>query len=166
MSDGSTNMPVRKYGEFSFPVPRKPRIRIWGSSEFYPEGLWINATDDPGGSFQFTDGMPQTPFPFQKDDSGNWTTATIADWIFLRGGTPSRRVEGWIYISLGEHLPPEYTVYVYDDGDRVGTKFGLYQGAKQEPIPFPNESENYFWEMSDYQGLWLWLYRLYAKPAA
>jgi len=165
MSGGSTNIPIRKYGEFSFPVPRQPRIRIWGSPEFYPDGLWVHAVDDPGDCFQFTEGMPKMPFQFRMD-RGKWTTATIADFIFLRRGTDSGRLEGWIYISLEKLGQPKYTIYVYDDGKRVGTKFGSYQGARQEPVPFPDDGENYFWEMSDYLGLWLWLYRLYGEPPA
>ena len=157
--------PVQKYGQFSFPLPRTPRIRIWGSREFYPDGLWVKAVDDGGRCFSFTTGIPPMPMPFLIA-SGIWTTASTGDFIFLRGGTASKRIEGWIYISLDPSSEPKYTIYVYDDGEKVGTKFGSYQGARQEPIPFPDGGENYFWEMSDNQGLWLWGYRLYAPQSA
>jgi hypothetical protein len=164
MSVPSNIIPVRKYGEFSFPAPRRPCIRIWGSKALYPGGLRVHAVDDPGGTFTFTERIPKMGFPFEIDGTGDWTTATIGDFVLNRGGTASKPLEGWIYISPGEDPDPKYTIYVYDDGRTVGTKFGLYTVAKKVPDVFPNGGENYFCEMSDNQGHWLWLYRLYAKP--
>ena len=160
-----TNEPVHKYGQFRFPLPRWPRIRIWASREVYPDGMYVKAADSNGHL-----DTPQMKFPLQMvpDDSTNWTTATEGDFIFQRGGTASSPAKGWIYLTPGIYSPkdpvpdPKYTIYVYDDGKELETKFGLYQGIEQEPKPFPDDGENYFWEMSDIYGNWLWLYRLYA----
>jgi hypothetical protein len=158
--------PVRKYGQFSFPVPRLPHIRVWALKEHYPDAPWVHGYDDPGNCFRVSPGT-NSAFAFTTDekDSDTWTTADTTDFVFLRRGTAERPVEGWIYLSLGESDPPKYTLYVHDDGSTTGTVFGDYTGAKEKPNPFPDGGENYFWEMSDYQGLWLWLYRLYA-PAS
>ncbi|GGC76289.1 hypothetical protein [Undibacterium terreum] len=168
----STNSAVSlggRSGELSFPTPRLPIIRIWGSREVYPEGLFVKAVDDPGGSFTFTVDMPKMPIQFVRDDSGNWTTATIGDFIFNRGGTLKDPVKGWIYI--GSNSPanqpgsnpdtPLYTISVYSDGKKLETKFGTYQGIREDPKKFPDGGENYIAEMSDGEGLWLWLYRLF-----
>jgi hypothetical protein len=155
--------PVRQYGQFSFPVPRLPHLRIWALKEHYPDALWVHGYDDPGECFEVGPGTP-SKFAFTSDklDSATWTTADTTDFVFRRRGTPQNPVEGWIYLSPGADAPPVYTVYVHDDGERTGTIFGAYTGATEKPTPFPDGGENYFWEMSDYLGLWLWLYRLYA----
>jgi hypothetical protein len=158
MSDvDGTVKPFEQYGEFSFPVPRLPHIRIWGLKSLYPDPLWVSGYT---GSLQVGAGAPST-FPFkidEKRDTGAWTTAVTTDFVFLRKG-PSD--QGWIHLSLGPKESPKYTIYVYEKDGRVGTVFGKYTGQKTSPEPFPDGGENYFWEMSDSEGLWLWLYRLY-----
>jgi hypothetical protein len=158
-----TNEQVRKYGQFSFPVPRLPHIRFWALKEYYPNAPWVSGYDDPGGCFAVGPGIPSTfEFTADKTDPGAWTTADTTDFVFLRRGTKVAPVKGWIYLSLGSDQSPKYTAHVYDDGDEVGTVFGAYTGPMKKPTPFPDGGEDYFWEMSDNQGLWLWLYRLYA----
>jgi hypothetical protein len=155
-----------QYSDYSFIIPRKPSIRIWGASDVYKDGLYVSAVDDPGGCFAFTSGI-KIPLVFQKDESGNLTTATTGDFIF-DGLANGKSVEGWMYIaegSPGTPSDPKYTLYVYSDGDKgiAGTKFGKYQGPKKQPTTFPDGSNDYFVEMTDGLGDWLWLYRLYEQ---
>lgn len=153
-----------RYVDYSFVIPRKPLIRIWGASEVYKNGLYILAVDDSGGCFSFTDGASHRPIVFKKDESGNLTSAVVGD-IIVEGLTATKPVEGWIYICEGdpaEPPTPKYTIYVYADGNKAGTKFGTYRGPHKEPALFKEGGENYFVEMTDAEGHWLWLYRLYA----
>jgi hypothetical protein len=157
-----TNEQVRKYGEFSFPVPRTPHIRFWALKEHYPTAPWVSGYDDPGGCFAVGPNIPSTfEFTSDKTDSSTWTTADTTDFVFRRGGTAKDPVQGWIYLSLGKGEPPKYTAYVYDNGSEAGTVFGTFTKPMEKPVAFPDGGENYFWEMSDSYGYWLWLYRLY-----
>lgn len=145
---------------------------MWGSREVYPEGLFVKSVEDDGRCFTFTEYMPEMPVQFVLDDSGNWTTATVGDFIFNLGGTVKEPVRGWIHIGSNSPLhqssgskgadTPLYTISGYSDGKKLDTKFGTYQGMTTDPAIFPDDSENYIAEMSDNEGHWLWLYRLYA----
>lgn len=152
-----------EYVDYSFITPRLPIIRIWGSSEIYKAGLFISGVDDGGGCFTFTKDI-KIPLQFTKDKSGNLTTATIGDFIFSGLGTPEKPTYGYIYISIGNIDDPDtkrvYTIYVYYNGSKAGTKFGIYQGDEKEPELFKNIDENNMTEMTDAEGHWLWLYRL------
>ncbi|WP_436497200.1 hypothetical protein [Actinokineospora sp. HUAS TT18] len=148
-----------RYGDIKFPVPRLPIIRLWAMKAHYPNAPWIQSYS---GNFQIPQGF-QAPFEFTSavHDSDVWTTADRTDIVFLRDEKSVMPSEGWIYLSLGETTPRKYTVYVYDDGKNAGTMFGTYTDEGQKPIPFPEGSDNYVYDMSDSYGNWLWGYNLY-----
>ena len=171
MSLHTTALPSTGFGERSFALPRIPVIRIWALKEAYPDGLYINSVDDNPDNPKtpcFSRGRDITvPLKFVLDDgpqgTGNWSTAPIGDFDLIRveKGEPERVA----FIHIGptkEQKDSLFTIYVTTSGTTVTTKFGRYAGSKTIPQPFEQNSENYFTDMSDAEGNWLWLYRLYA----
>lgn len=148
-----------RYGDIKFPVPGLPIIRLWAMKAHYPNAPYLQSYS---GNFQVPQGF-KAPFKFTsaEHDSALWTIADTTDIVFMRNETSGTPSEGWIYLSLGESMPRKYAIYVYDDGKNVGTIFGTYTDEGKKPIPFPEGSDNYFYDMSDSYGNWLWGYNLY-----
>lgn len=166
-----TALPLTGFGERSFALPRIPVIRIWALKEAYPDGLYINTVDDNPHHPEtpcFTRGRDITiPLKLVLDDgpqgTGNWSTVPIGDFDLnhVEKGQPER--VGFIYIGpTREQKDSLFTLYVTTSETKVATMFGPYAGSEVIPQPFEKNSDNYFADMSDAEGNWLWLYRLYA----
>ncbi|MCG8927622.1 hypothetical protein [Lentzea sp. CC55] len=164
VDDKSTS--VRTTAQFNFLVPRAPLIRLWALKTHYVEAPYITDYGSTGGCLAVKPNE-EGSFPFETDryNSDAWTTAEVTDFEFRLLGTKDAPVKAWINVSLGEGKPPKYTVYAYDDGNFAGTVFGPYIAPGMKPKAFPDGGDNYFAEMTDLEGHWLWLYRLYA-PAS
>ncbi|SDO49548.1 hypothetical protein [Lentzea jiangxiensis] len=164
VDDKSTS--VRTTAQFRFLVPRMPFIRLWALKTHYVEAPYITDYGGTGGCLRVKE-YAESSFSFETDryNSGAWATSEVTDFEFLLQGTKDAPVEAWINVSLGKGEPPKYTVYAYDDGTSAGTVFGPYIGPGMKPKAFPDGGDNYFAEMTDLEGNWLWLYRLYA-PAS
>ncbi|GAA1286786.1 hypothetical protein [Saccharothrix xinjiangensis] len=154
---------ILKFGQRTFPVPRLPVIRVWALTEHYPQPPQVSSYPSSGQCFKVAPNTPSAfDFGIHEENPGAWTTLTRTDFVVLRNGTQENPVEGWIHISPRSGEASKYSVYVHDDGKNVETVFGKYKGDKVKPEAFPDGGDNYFCEMADYEGRWLWLYRLYA----
>lgn len=173
MSTNSLNTPTGGYGQQLFTVPRPPCIRIFALKEVYDKPLIIPTVDNVPNSdneacISFGGDIGHFPITLVTDTgsggSGFWSTAPIGDFIVNRVKPKQVKREAYIYIGkTGKLEESEFVLYVSSSETEVTTKFGRFVKAQKEPEPFADGGGNYFTDMSDAGGRWLWLYRLYAK---
>jgi len=177
MSIHSPDTTLAGFGQRFFKLPPYPAVRIWASKEVFPDGLYVVAIDnivnrEKRDCIHFSQKI-DWPLKFVLDDgpggTGNWSTAPILDFninhVEPEPSEPHKQpleLEGFIYIGPSKDTSKSFfTLYITSSATKLTTKFGKYAGIKEIPIPFENGGENYFSDMTDAEGNWLWLYRLY-----